>query len=173
MQILALVIIAISAFLGQTPSLKQVRQQYYQAVTSEEVADRLHSELKQQKLTDPVLLAYFGATQSVRAKHAINPYNKVSFLKSGLRTLQTAVSRSPENLEIRFLRFSLEHYLPSFLGMSKNLTADRKKMVDLIKRREFGAIDATLLKNIISFMKETKRCTAEELAVLNRAISNG
>jgi hypothetical protein len=118
-------------------------------------------------------MAYLGSAQAIRARHSFNPYNKVTYLKSGLKTLETAVRSSPQDLEIRFLRFSLEHYIPSFLGYSKHLETDRAKIVELAKQRKFGAMDKALLINLLNFMKETKRCSKQEIATLDHAINNG
>ena len=153
--------------------LPQIRKDYYRAVNNEKAAETFYSGLKARKSTEPIILAYFGSAQAIRARHAINPYNKLTYLKSGLKTLETAVSSSPQDLEIRFLRFSLEHYIPSFLGFSKHLETDREKIVELAKQRKFGAMDKPLLVNLLTFMKETKRCSKQEIAILDQAINNG
>ena len=150
--------------------LNQVRQEYYSAVKDDKAADRFYKKLKSGDLSDPIILAYYGSAEALRAKHAINPYNKISFLKAGLKNLAKAVNARPESLEIRFLRFSLQHYLPSFLGMGKELDTDRKQIVKLVDRKQLGTVDTKLLKNIVSFMKESKRCNANEIAILDKAI---
>lgn len=146
----------------------QIRREFYAAVTSEQVADNLFEKLKDADLRDPLILAYYGSTDALRAKHAWNPYTKVAYLKSGLKNLNKAVSASQDNLEIRFLRFSLEHYVPAFLGFSKHLNEDRKKIVALVADKRLGKVDETLLANIVSFMKQSGRCTDAELAVLSQ-----
>jgi hypothetical protein len=153
--------------------LPQIRKEYYAAVNDEKAADRFYQKLKKQNLSEPLLLAYFGSAQAIRARHAINPYNKVSFLRAGMKTLNSAVAKDSENLEIRYLRFSLEHYIPSFLGYSKHLESDRKKIVELSKQRKFGSMDKVLLVSLLNFMKETKRCSPQEIATLDQAINNG
>lgn len=150
--------------------LPQIRKDYYAAVNSEKAADKFHQRLKNMGSDKPVIQAYYGSSQAIRARHAINPYNKMKFLSDGLKTLQLAVNNDPENLEIRFLRFSLQHYVPSFLGMSKELTMDKAKIVSLFKQKMFGTLDETMLKGIVSFMKESKRCSVSEIAVLDRSI---
>ena len=153
--------------------LPQIRKEYYAAVNNEKAAEKFYQSIKKADLSKPVILAYYGSAEAIRAKHAFNPYKKIVYLKSGLKTLQSAVGKSPDNLEIRFLRFSLEHYLPSFLGYSKHLETDRKKIVELCKQKKFGSMDKPLLKNLLAFMKESKRCSPAEIATLEQAISNG
>ncbi len=153
--------------------IKQVRKEFYAAVKDKEAAEEFYKKLKGQNLSDPILIAYYGSAQAIMAKHAWNPYRKISYLKSGLGDLKTAVARSPDCLEIRFLRFSVEHYLPSVLGFSVNLDEDRKKIIELIEKDNFGTADSTLIKNIITFLKKTNRFNDHEIAVLDEGLKNG
>ena len=154
-------------------SLSTVRKEYYEAINSSKATNKLYGKLVEAKPVDPLIMAYLGSAQALKARFSWNPYNKLAYLSEGLKTLGDAVNKSPRNLEIRFLRFSLVHYLPAFLGYGNTLGADKEMIVDLIRNRKYGLIDATLLKSIIGFMKETKHCTKEEIALLNNAVSNG
>ena len=169
-------LILISFFLvtlSNAQSLSTVRKEYYEAINSSKATNRLHDKLKKAPSNDPLFMAYLGSTQALKARFSWNPYNKLSYLSEGLKTLGEAVRKSPRNLEIRFLRFSLVHYLPSFLGYKNTLHADKKIIIELIHNKQFGAVDTALLKNIIEFMKETKHCTKDEIAILDRAVNNG
>src|SRR5688500_18402559 len=90
--------------------LPQIRKDFYLAIKNGTASGKFYNRLKAKISSDPTIMAYFGTSQAIRAKHAFNPYNKITYLKSGIKTLEKAVGKSPENLEIRFLRFSLEHY---------------------------------------------------------------
>jgi hypothetical protein len=46
-----------------------------------------------------------------------------------MKTLSKAIAADPANPEIRFLRFSIQYYVPAFLGFSKNLDEDKKVIV--------------------------------------------
>jgi len=153
--------------------INKIRNDYVEAVKNEKTAAKLYSELKNIKNPNPLILAYLGASDAIRAKHAWNPVNKLGYLKKGCKTLDHAVDLSPNQLEIRFLRFSLEHYLPDFLGYSKHLEEDRKKLIALVGQKETVAkqIDKSILKNIVKFLIETKRCTPKEIVVLNKLIA--
>ncbi len=170
---LTFVMLIFSIASGSANDLPQIRKDYYAAINNEKAAEKLYLNLKSRNSSEPIILAYLGSAQAIRARHAFNPYNKVTYLKIGLKTLETAVKSSTQNLEIRFLRFSLEHYIPSFLGFSKHLETDRAKIIELVKQKKFGAMDKPLLLNLLSFMKETKRCSKQEIATLDQAINNG
>lgn len=154
--------------------IRQIHLEYFAAVNNQAKAEQFYLKLKKLKPADPLLQAYYGSAQAVRARYALNPYNKITYLKGGLRTLNSSVVKSPANLEIRFLRFSLQHYIPPFLGMNKHLNEDKKQIIELVRKKQYGLLDSHLLKNIVSFMKESKRCSAAEIAVLNKAVmTNG
>ena len=142
------------------PPLSEVRAQFYAGVEDEEKTKKLIKALFPEKdKLPPIYLGYLGASQALLAKHCFNPYNKLDFLNKSIITFQTAISREPENLEIRFLRFSVQHFLPSFLGMSKNLSEDRDVIIEQIKKKNYPAEDLQLVKNVTSFLLESKRCT--------------
>ena len=153
--------------------INKIRKDYVEAVNSEKTATKLYRQLQSIKNPSPLILAYLGASDAIRAKHSWNPVNKLGFLKKGCKTLDHAVSLSPNQLEIRFLRFSLEHYLPDFLGYSKHLEEDRKKLISLAGQKETVTkqIDPSILKNIVKFLIVSKRCTTAEIVVLNKLLA--
>lgn len=153
--------------------LPQIRKEYYAAVNDEKAAEKFYKKLKAINSSEPIMMAYLGIAQAVRARHAINPYNKLSYLKGGMRALNAAVNKSQNNLEIRFLRFTLEHHIPKFLGYSQHLEIDRKKIVELSRQKKFGTMDKPLLSNLLKFMKQAKRCSPQEIAILDQAINDG
>ena len=165
--------ILFSSLTANALDLTQIRKEFYAGVNDKDAAEKFYLKLKSQTLTNPVLQAYYGSAEALMGKHAWNPYKKVSYLKSGLRTLELAIAKNPESIEIRFLRFSIEHYLPPFLGLSKNLEEDGKKIVELIEKDSLSTADSTLVKNIVNFLKKTNRFSAREVEILNSGIKNG
>lgn len=153
--------------------IEKIRLDYVAAVNDGKKAEVFYKELKAINKPDALILAYLGSAEALRAKHAFNPINKLAYLKHGSNTLAKAVNAAPNNIEIRFLRFSLEHYVPSFLGYSKNLEVDRIKIIDLLqhKNKTEGVSDnAPIKKNIINFLLESKRCSPTEITILKNLL---
>lgn len=144
----------------------QVRDRYYQSVESDKEAEALYVVLKDKTEKEPFFLAYKGATESLLAKHAFNPINKVKWLKRADATLRKAINTRPQELEFRFLRFSYQHYVPAFLGYSKELEEDLSVMIQLIQTKKYGDAPVSLVKNALQFMKETGRGTPEQKKLL-------
>jgi len=138
------------------------------AVENAKLTDSLYNRLAKLKDKSALITAYSGTLEALKAKHSWSPYNKIRYVKASLKTLKKAIDMDRENMEIRFIRFSIEHYTPGFLGFSKDLDTDRKELIKHYKNRNFGIADAEMVKNIAVFLINSKRCTAEEVKVLKK-----
>lgn len=172
-KILIVVLLTLIFQTGYSHDLQKIRKDYIESIKDEKSAIKLYDQLKSIKNPDPLIQAYLGSAQAVRAKHAWNPVNKLNFLKQGCNTLDLAVKRSPNQLEIRFLRFSLQHFLPPFLGYSTHLETDKDKILELIQKREVTRlqVDKEILKNMVNFMIDSKRCNAKEIVILRNVLA--
>ncbi|MET4082449.1 hypothetical protein ABIB40_002407 [Pedobacter sp. UYP30] len=150
--------------------IEQVKIDLVRAVESGKITDSLYDRLNGLKLKTPLIVAYVGALQALKAKHAWNPYNKVTNVSRSLKTLAKAVKMDKNNLEIRFIRFSIEYNTPAFLGFGKNLEGDRKEILKHYQNENFKSASDKLIKNIAVFMIESKRCTADEVNILKKFI---
>lgn len=150
--------------------IRNIKVAVHRAIESSAVTDSLYLALKSESNQSPLMVAYIGTLEALKAKHSWNPYNKIKFVSLSQKTMKKAVERDPNNLEIRFMRFTIQHYTPSFLGFSKDLDEDRKAIVRQFKNRKFGLADAPLIRNIAAFMIESDRCLKEELPVFKKYI---
>lgn len=109
--------------------------------------------------------AYIGATQALIARDAWNPMVKWEYLQLSAATLARAVNMEPDNPEIRFLRFCMEHYVPAWLGFSKNLEADRQAIIKALQLHG-GTYSPELRHGIIRFLLDSGRCSEQEIGIL-------
>jgi len=140
------------------------------AVEDSKLTDSLSNKLNKLQNKNGLITAYAGTLEALKAKHAWNPYNKIKYVKLSLKTMQKAIDLDKENMEIRFMRFSIEHFTPGFLGFSKDLTLDRKEIVKHYQSNNFGVANAELIKNVAKFMIESKRCTPAEIKIFKKYI---
>lgn len=138
------------------------------AVENSKLTDSIYSQLIKLPNKTALVTAYVGTLEALKAKHSWNPYNKVKYVKVAQKTLQKAVNMDKENMEIRFMRFSIEHFTPSFLGLSKNLDVDKKEIIKHYQHNNFGIADKELIKNAAKFMIESNRCTINEIKILKK-----
>lgn len=154
-------------------TVNQIRKIFYEAVESEEKLEELETFFKSKfsekaLIYHPILLAYTGAIDALKAKHALNPFTKFSKVISSLNILERAVSREPNNLEIRFIRFSILHNLPGFLGYTKERIEDISVIVDQLEKKDYTLYDPKLQKNVIDFMLDSERLTASQSLQLKK-----
>ncbi|MFD0795006.1 hypothetical protein ACFQZX_15395 [Mucilaginibacter litoreus] len=153
------------------PNLHHIRKLLVTALDSKKVTDSLYNNLTSIKDRHPLINGYIGTLQALKAKHAWNPYYKIKHLNDSEKTFKEAVSHDPHNIEIRFMRFSIEHNVPGFLGFNKNLVTDRQEMVRQIENKNYSSADKALVKTIIDFLIESKRCTPAENNMLKQTLS--
>jgi len=154
-------------------SLKEIvvlKQEMVKAVENSKLTDSLFSRLDKFQDKTALITAYTGTLEALKAKHAWNPYNKIKYVSRSLKTMKKAIEMDSENMEIRFMRFSIEHFTPSFLGFSQELTEDREEIVKHYQQQNFGLADKTLIKNVAKFMIDSKRCTSAEIKIFQKYI---
>jgi len=99
--------------------LEDLRKRYRMAVSDKAVCREMIEQLGQQPESD-VHLAYRGAFQTILAKHTANPLEKLSTFNKGKRNIDNAAAASPGNIEIIFIRHSVQKNAPGFLGYKDN-----------------------------------------------------
>lgn len=150
--------------------LAELRLQYVQALDNAALTRDVLKQLEALNDKTPLLLAYEGAFESLVAKHHWNPYQKVANLKSSMQKLEQAILKSPAHVEIRFLRFSIQHHLPNFLNDEQMLAADKAAILANFDTRESQQLGEQVLKTIAQFLKESGRCSEQELQSVQSAL---
>lgn len=153
------------------PSPKVIRKQLLLALEKRSLTDSLYNTLTAAPNKSPLNTCYLGVVQALKAKHAWNPYYKVKYLNDAEKSLQLAVNREPDNMEIRFMRFSIEHNVPGFLGYTKHLVADREEMIKQLDRKYYATADQDVVVTIIKFLIDSKRCTPHETERLHKHLA--
>ena len=59
------------------------------------------------------------------AKHVINPFSKLSYFKKGKLMLENAIKADYTNVELRFLRYTIQTNVPGFLNYTSEKNLDR------------------------------------------------
>lgn len=122
--------------------LEKIRINYEKAVSDKKICQAMISKLSAN--TDALHVAYLGAFQAIWAKHIINPISKLSTFKKGKKNIEAAVKSKPDDLEIRFVRLSVQRNCPSFLGYSSKINEDKKIVQSNIRN-----IQSVVLKRMI------------------------
>ena len=124
-------------------NLEIIRKNYLVAVKDKNICSSMIHQLENNPESN-VHLAYLGAFQTIWAKHILNPINKLSTFNKGKENIDKAAKLSPNNVEIVFIRHSIQKNCPGFLGYRDNLKEDEKF---LLKNR--NSITSATLKNMV------------------------
>lgn len=124
---------------------EQIRKDYTKAVENKTICKEWISELEKTQSSDATLLAYQGAFLTFWANHTSNPFEKLSTFKKGKEKIERAVKLDPQQVEIRFIRYSIQKKAPSFLNYRSNLEDDRQYLITYKDK-----VESTQLKNLIN-----------------------
>ncbi|RYU90182.1 hypothetical protein EWM62_11630 [Mucilaginibacter terrigena] len=154
------------------PDPQVIRKLLVSAINSGKVTDSLYNKLGSIKNPSGLVSGYLGTLQALKAKHSWNPYFKIKHLNDAEKTFKNAVTRDPHNIEIRFMRFSVEHNVPGFLGYTKNLVVDRHEIIRQIDKKHYASADEPLVRTIVTFLLDSKRCTPAETSKLSQHLAS-
>lgn len=114
---------------AHTMDLEYLRKNYSKAVSDKELCQSLIVQLSK-KTESEVHFAYLGALHTIWANHVFSPLSKLNSFLQGKTEIELAVKKDPNNVEIRFIRLSVQKNCPSFLGYNSNIASDKKYLKD-------------------------------------------
>jgi hypothetical protein len=164
MKLLLMVIVtAIISRNMEQPTLHDLRRLFLQAGTQKDAAQKMQGLLTGvDTMAAPVMLGYRGASDMMQAKYAVNPLTKMKKFNEGRTWITNALNRDSMNLEVRFLRFTVQCNAPALLGYHDQVQIDKQF---LMKYTATNA-DAELKGMIINYLTTSAVCTEDELKKL-------
>jgi hypothetical protein len=92
------------------------------------------------------------------AKYVFNPYTKLSNFNRGKTLLENCIATGKENVELRYLRFTVQVNAPAFLGYKDNIQSDKTFLVNSLSALN----DSELKQMIVSSLKSSGLLSEEE-----------
>lgn len=139
------------------PSLERLRTFWFLSVAEDSMLPRARAEWEalrsRRELYPDLERAYQGALAVVEAKHALWPPAKLDHLKRAAPLLDSAVARSPNHPEIRYLRLMSCYYLPFFFGRKWSVDADFQALAQLLPQSR-GVVPEGLRTEVAKFVLE-------------------
>lgn len=121
-----LVLVTTLLFFGVPNDLKKLRKEFVLLENSENAIDEIKKIAKSTtEVSLPLKSAYVAVAEMTSAKYKINPISKLTSFNAGKKLLESAIKSDSLNPEILFIRYTIQTQAPSFLGYSKNISADR------------------------------------------------
>ena len=156
MKVIATILFSFLLLNGST--IKQVREAFQGAEKTLENA-KAFNQLMSKKLDidDNLKIAYYGASETMMAKHGGSIAERVALFKSGKKYIEIAVKNSPSNIEIRLVRLMIQHNAPSILGYHSDIEKDKAFII-----KHFHSASTGLKAYIKSIAKGTDVFSSDE-----------
>ena len=108
-------------------NIEELRHLYISATSEEEVCQELYHLTENSDLnTNVIAYSYHAVANMLLAKYYRNPIKKWRYFNTGKSMLESAVRQYPNNLELRFLRYTVQKNAPDFLLYNSDLKSDKE-----------------------------------------------
>ncbi len=101
----------------------ELRSNYPKALNDKQICNDMITILSKENL-NTIEKGYYGAYLVIWANHIWNPMDKLSTFKKGKIVLENAIKEDPKNVELRFLRLSIQSNVPKILNYDQNIMSD-------------------------------------------------
>ncbi len=156
--------ISFLSFFFTSPSISEIRELYKEAPNSKKITLQLVKELEAIKRTDKaVLVAYKAASLTLLAKASKGAKSKKIYFKEGVELLEFIISKNPKNIELRFIRLTIQEKSPKFLKYKEHINEDKLFIYNHLK----SVKDSNLQAYIKGYVLQSKLFSIEEKNVIS------
>ncbi len=139
--------------------LAEIRNLYEQAAENEKSCEALLKSLEPyNENNNPLYAGYKAAGTMLMAKYVFSPFSKLNNFKKGRVLLEKAIIKDEKNIELRFIRYTIQLHAPGFLNYKSSINTDKTFLIESTERIK----DVQLKNNILSFFKVDNSLTTQE-----------
>ncbi len=138
--------------------LPTIREDFQQAKSSQSATEKLYNELADYTKDDPVMLAYKGASQTLKARFLKDRAEKKTLVSNGIKLLERSVKMAPDKIEIRLVRLAIQENSPKILKYKANMAEDKGMILSNFALQP-GAIKAIIKQ----YAEQSDYITIEEI----------
>ena len=153
--------------------LGELRKLYIKAAEDKKHSDGFYAHLKRiGDSVSPVVQGYSAMAAFLKSRDSRNPLNKLRHFNRGKEMLQKAFENAPQNIELTYLRLTIQVGAPSFLNYNDNVQDDKTRLLAYLKKSGRGQAETNLRIQIVSFLEKAGICSKAERVVLQNAREN-
>lgn len=108
-------------------------------------------------------LAYQAAAVALKARETWFPWEKLAHFQKSMEIFNEALAYQTDEIEVRFLRYTIQKNTPFILGLGTHIVEDKKCILDNIKK---SPTDMYMKESIAAYLLKNEYLTAQEKAVL-------
>ena len=97
-----------------TTLLQELRNNYGACSKSEQLCDKMLAKIIH--TTSPTEMGYKASLTMMKANWATWPHQKLAYFNEGKTLLDQTIKANPQNIELRYLRYSIQCEIPAFLN---------------------------------------------------------
>ena len=137
----------------------EVRKLYHEAATKSDACKKLLIILDSYNETNnPLFAGYRGCATMMMANYIFNPVKKLSNFYKGRTLLEKSIANDKQNIELLFLRFTIQTNTPFFLNYKSEIKGDKKTLLSAVTKLK----DVQLQQLIVSFLIASDYLTINE-----------
>ena len=163
MKLISSILFVITYLNFQSYNLPDIRKMYVESSVSKANATKFYEAMENYNDKNETLLAYKGASIAIKAKHTTGTKQKKEGFIKGITILEAAIKSTPNNLEVRLIRLSIQENTPKLLKYKANIEADKKQILLLFDKQS-----SDLKEYIKNYVKQSKIFTEAEKQQLNK-----
>jgi hypothetical protein len=110
--------------------------------------------------------AYLAAAEMSMAKYKVNPYSKITIFNKGKVKLEEVISRDTTNIELRYIRYTIQDNVPSILGYDKQMPSDKAYLLKHLP--EIKKTDRDLFARVSTYLILRSKLNDEEKKLLEK-----
>lgn len=122
--------------------VNELRSYFEKATKCAETGQAFHKFMADYDGREARVLAFKAASEAIMAKYTWSPYSKMKHLKTSAAIFNEAVSIDSDDPEVRFLRYTIQYYIPRYLNMSANLEEDKRIVMNSLMKYPKSGLDA-------------------------------
>lgn len=145
MKIWTIIIVMFSVNISNGQNIEKIRRLYLQSSNNDAKLDSLNYWLSNYNQTNNLISAYYGVHLILKSKYLKNPFKKIKYFEKGRKILEDAIIKEPDNIELIFLRYTVQKNTPSILMYKKDIEEDYQSI-----NSELDSIKDQRLKKYIS-----------------------
>jgi hypothetical protein len=128
-QLLFFFILASASLQAQTISIDQLRKAYYRLNTDSAACAELYAKVSKVNSAGNLINGYKGAITAAMANHVKSKQEKIKLFTTGKKLMDQSVAADSADVELRFLRFTIQTNCPKALGYYKQIETDKNYML--------------------------------------------
>lgn len=160
--LLVFVSLQISAFCQVT--IDEARKIYTESMDNKTTCEAAYAKFASVKNSgNPLLTGYKGAVSVAMSKHGKAAKEKLAYFNEGKKLIESSILEDNKNVELRFIRFTIQTNVPPALKYNKEIANDKKYIIDNLASVKNSGVRS----RIKEYMLQYKDITTEEKQKIN------